>query len=72
MSTDIQVGKIYRVASNRKGVFTGVVTQACDTWATILITNGKAKALMEYNEREQGETVTVRRSFCAFTPVEAV
>ena len=71
MSTDIQVGKTYRVASNRKGVFTGVVTQACDTWATILITNGKAKALMEYNEREQGETVTVRRSFCAFTPEEA-
>jgi hypothetical protein len=71
MSADIQVGKTYRVASNRKGVFTGVVTKACDTWATILITNGKAKALMEYNERQQGETVTVRRSFSTFTPVEA-
>lgn len=71
MSAEIKVGKSYRVSSSRKGVFTGVVTKACDTWATILITGGKAQAMMNYNEREQGEEVTVRRSFCTFTPVEA-
>lgn len=70
MSTDIQVGNAYHVNSSRKGRFTGIVTQACDSWATILITGGKAKAMMEYNEREQGEAVTVRRSFCTFKPVE--
>lgn len=64
----IEVGKIYRVNSSRKGVFTGIVTQACDTWATVLITSGKAKAMLDYNERFQGEEVTVRRSWCTFTP----
>lgn len=69
MSADVTIGQTYRVNSSRKGVFTGVVTQCCDTWATVLITNGTAKAMLDYNEREQGETVTVRRSFCTFTPL---
>lgn len=66
----LKVGATYKVNSSRKGVFTGVLVQACDTWATLLITGGKAKAMLEYNEREQGETVTVRQSFCTFTEVE--
>lgn len=70
MSASITVGKAYKVNSSRKGVFTGIVTQCCDTWATVLITNGKAKAILDYNEREQGEEVTVRRSFCTFTEME--
>lgn len=70
MNADLTIGKTYKVNSSRKGVFTGVVTQFCDTWATLLITQGKAKAMLDYNEREQGETVTVRRSFCTFTEVE--
>lgn len=69
MST-LTVGKTYTVNSSRKGIFTGIVTQCCDTWATVLITNGKAEAMLECNEREQGEEVTVRRSFCTFTEQE--
>jgi len=71
-TTAIEVGKTYRVVSSRKGAFTGTITKIDDTWAEVLITNGRAKAMMEYNERDAGETVTVRRSFCTFTPVEAV
>lgn len=69
MNITIEVGKTYRVNSSRKGRFTGIVTRFDDTWADVLITAGKAQAMLDYNEREQGETVTVRRSFCAFEEV---
>lgn len=69
MTTDLQIGIAYRVNSSRKGIFTGVITNLDDTWAEVLITNGKAKAMLDYNEREQGECVTVRRSFCTFEPI---
>lgn len=68
---ELQVGKLYRVNSRRKGEFVGIVTKADDTWADVLITKGKAKAMLDYNERNAGELVTVRRSFCTFTQVEA-
>lgn len=68
----IAVGQTYQVSSSRKGKFTGVITSVNDEWATVLITKGKAKAMLDYNEREQGEEVTVRRSFCTFTPVDPV
>lgn len=62
----IEVGKTYLINSARKGKFTGIVTRVDDTWADVLIIKGKAEAMLDYNEREQGETVTVRRSLCAF------
>jgi hypothetical protein len=71
MSAELQVGKTYRVTSSRKGTFVGILTRVGDTWVDVLITNGKAKAMLDYNERDAGESVTVRRSFCTFTPVEA-
>lgn len=67
MSAELTIGKTYKVNSSRKGVFVGIVTQCNETWADVLITGGKASAMLDYNEREQGETVTVRRSFCTFT-----
>ena len=71
MTTELTIGKTYRVNSSRKGTFIGIVTQCDDTWATVLITRGKASAMLDYNEREQGETVTVRRSFCTFSDLDA-
>jgi hypothetical protein len=47
-----------------------MLTHADDTWATFEITEGKADAMLPYNVREKGEEVTVRRKWCAFTPVE--
>jgi hypothetical protein len=69
VSTALEVGKTYRVTSSRKGTFTGIVSRLDETWADVLITKGKAGAMMDYNEREAGEPVTVRRSFCTFIEV---
>lgn len=69
MSTTIDLirGHTYRVASSRKGKFTGVLVIADETWATFEITSGKAEAILPYNERNVGEEVTVRRQWCTFT-----
>ncbi len=63
----IEIGKTYRIKSSRKGTFTGKIVALNDEWADVLITSGKAGAMLDYNEREAGEEVTVRRSFCTFT-----
>lgn len=63
----LEVGKTYLVNSQRKGTFMARMTRVDDTWATGIIVGGYAKAMMEYNERDKGEEVTVRRSFCTFT-----
>ena len=63
----VEVGKTYLVNSQRKGTFMARITRVDDTWATGIITGGYARAMMEYNERDKGEEVTVRRSLCKFT-----
>lgn len=70
MKTILEVGKTYKVNSSRKGVFTGQLLGFDDTWASLLITGGKANAILDYNVRSEGEEVTVRRSFCTFTETE--
>lgn len=66
----IEVSKTYKVVSQRKGTFIGVATDVSDEWVTVLITSGKAEAMLDYNVREQGEQVTVRRSLTTFTLLE--
>ena len=66
-TTEIEVGKPYKVVSQRKGTFTGIATSVNDEWVTVLITRGKAQAMLSYNEREAGEEITVRRSMTIFT-----
>ena len=63
----VEVGKTYLVRSQRKGIFMARMTRVDDTWATGIITDGCAAAMMEYNERGEGEEITVRRSLCKFT-----
>jgi hypothetical protein len=63
----VEVGKSYHVSSNRKGKFNIKVTSINDEWVTGIITNGKAKAILEYNEVYEGEEVTLRRSLTYFT-----
>jgi hypothetical protein len=67
----IEVGKVYQVNSQRKGKFMMRVTDVNDKFITGVITNGKAGAMLSYNEREQGEEVTVRQSLCSFTLADA-
>ncbi len=71
MSTNLEVGKTYRINHSRKGVFNGRLISLDDTWAVVVITDGKAGAMLEYNERYEGETVNVRRSLASFTELEA-
>lgn len=66
---NLEVGKIYDVVSQRKGKFRMQLTHHDETWATGVITEGKAKAILDYNEVEEGEEVTVRKSFTTFTAV---
>ena len=65
--TPINDGGLYLVTSTRKGTFMGRLIHHCETWATFQITAGKASAMLDYNEREKGEEVTVRRALCTFT-----
>ena len=66
---NLEIGKIYDVFSSRKGKFRMRVTHQDETWATGVITKGRAKAILAYNEVEKGEEVTVRKSFTTFTAV---
>lgn len=65
----LEVGKIYDVVSQRKGKFRMKLTHHDETWASGIITKGKEKAILAYNEVEEGEEVTVRKSFTTFTAV---
>ena len=66
----IEVNKTYKVYHNRKGKFTMHVTSFDSTWVKGTIVDGKAGAMLKYNEKEKGEEITVRISFCKFTEVE--
>lgn len=56
-------GRVYTVDHSRKGKFTLLVTSQTDEWVTGTIVDGTAKAMLDYNVREVGEEVTLRRSF---------
>lgn len=69
MSQEISAGKTYRINHTRKGVFVARLTSVDDVWATGVVVSGKARAMLDYNEREVGEEVTIRRSFSVFEEV---
>ena len=68
----LEIGKIYRVVSTRKGKFEMKITSQDEIWASGIITKGRAKAILEYNEVDTGEQVTVRKEFCTFWPVTKI
>ena len=63
----MKIGANYLINHRRKGVFFGRLDRFDDTWATFTVTGGKARAMLDYNEREKGEEVTVRRALGVFT-----
>lgn len=65
----LEIGKTYDLVCQRKGKFRMQLTHHDDTWASGIITEGKAEAILAYNEVEKGEEVTVRKSFAKFTEV---
>lgn len=68
--SELQNGATYKVKSSRNGKFIGLLVSHDDTWATIEITDGKAQAMLAYNQRSIGEEVTVRREWCSFEFME--
>jgi len=66
METKIKIGEIYEVNSIRKGKFTIKVTSVDSDFVTGIIVKGKAKAMMSYNEKEEGEIVSLRIDLTSF------
>ena len=69
ITTELKSGEIYKVNHSRKGKFKLLVENQCDTWVTGLITEGTAKAILQENERDQFEEITIRKSLCSFVAV---
>lgn len=67
---ELIVGKEYEVTHSRKGKFLIQINAIDATWVHGVITGGMAGAMMEYNERFEGEEVTVRKSFCKFKEIK--
>ncbi len=67
MPAIVEVGKVYEVSHNRKGDFQMRVQSVSDGWVSGIVTNGRANALLSYNEKHAGQSITVRASFCKFT-----
>lgn len=70
-TTQPQVGGTYSVRHSRKGQFCMRITAIRGEWIDGVITSGRASALLEYNEVETGEEITVRDSLATFTLLPA-
>lgn len=60
-------GGTYAVNDSRKGKFNMLVNRVAGEWVEGVIVSGKATALLECNERETGEEITVRQCLATFT-----
>lgn len=63
-----EIGKTYRISHSRKGIFSLRVTEVCDEWLSGIVVDGRAKAMMYYNEKGEGEPITMRKSFVHVLP----
>ena len=69
--TTLRKGSTYKVSHRRKGDFVMKITDNSDTeWVSGVIIEGVANAKSFDNVREKNDDITVRRSFCKFTPMK--
>lgn len=54
-------GNTYIINHTRKGVFGMRVDRQDDEWLHGEVVGGVAKAIMDYNVKEKGEAITVRK-----------
>lgn len=66
----VKTGKTYNVKHSRKGEFVMQITEHNEEWATGTIIEGQANAMLDYNKKYKGESLTVRISFCSFEEVK--
>jgi hypothetical protein len=61
----------YSVTHSRKGKFSMRVNNVSGEWISGVITRGtNARALLTYNEKEDGDEITIRESLSSFTPIK--
>lgn len=65
-----EVGGTYLVRHVRKGIFGMRVSHVSDEWVDGVVVNGTAKAVLDYNVKEVGDEITVRRSLCSFEAIK--
>jgi hypothetical protein len=65
-TTNLEIGKIYNVHSQRKGKFQMIVNDIDNDFVHGMIITGMAKAILPENEVYAGETVSVRKSLTTF------
>lgn len=61
--TEYKIGGVYDVNHSRKGKFTIRVMWEDEEWVAGSIVRGTAQALCNYNVKETGEEITLRKSF---------
>jgi hypothetical protein len=66
----MKIGKLYKVNHSRKGKFNVRVTSFDDTWVTGVVENSTAVVIMDYNIKESGDTISIRRSLATFQESE--
>lgn len=59
---NLEIGKIYKIKHERKGEFIIKLLSHDDEWVTGELTDGTAKAVMNYNFKYKGEELTIRKS----------
>lgn len=62
----LQINKKYKVNSPNKGKFSIKLIHCDETYATGIVINGMAKAILPQNEAYPGDKVTLRREFTQF------
>ena len=62
MAVKVKKGSTYLVNHCRKGSFQLAVNSQDDEWIHGVIAEGQAGAMMSYNEKFEGDEITVRKS----------
>lgn len=65
----LKVGDYYEVRHQRKGNFIMRITDLRGEWIEGVITEGVATALMSYNVKREGDSVTIRDCHSYFIPL---
>ena len=55
-------GKTYLIDHSRKGTFAMTITSQDPEWLNGIIAGGKAEAMLEENEKEFGDDITIRKT----------
>ncbi len=67
---NVNIGSEYLINHCRKGKFYGRLEFYDSEWFVFVVTRGKAGAALAYNEKDVGEEVILRKTFCILTEIK--